>query len=234
MKLIKYIPNTITSLNLASGCFSIIYAFQNDFRNAALFILLAAIFDFFDGFAARGFHAFSKIGKDLDSLADDISFGLAPGIILYNFILQMCDISNISPNWAYTAIFIPIFSALRLAKFNVDERQHLSFIGLPTPANALLVGFFISEFGENLLNSSTNPFFVIIPMLFFGLLMVSEIPMFALKFTNFKIKDNLDKYIFLIGAIIIIAIFNLLGIAYSILWYIFLSLLYDILEKKKN
>ena len=142
MNIKKHIPNAITSLNLVSGCIAIILTFNFDLKYAAYFILLAAVFDFFDGMAARWLHVKSAIGKELDSLADIVSFGVAPGLIVF----QLCAVSNDIVLFAgeinlvpFIALLIPVFSALRLAKFNLDTRQTESFIGLPVPANALMI-----------------------------------------------------------------------------------------------
>lgn len=134
MKLLN-IPNTITCLNLISGCIATYWAFQGDYRMALLFIVIGAVFDFFDGMVARLLHVSSPIGKELDSLADDITFGFAPSAIIFSYLSHLT--SYISPLIPYLAFIMAAFSALRLAKFNLDERQALGFIGLPTPANAL-------------------------------------------------------------------------------------------------
>ena len=143
------IPNTLTCLNLFSGCVAAVMAFQLKYELALLFIIIGAVFDFFDGLAARALHAYSNIGKDLDSLADDISFGLAPAVVVFSLLQEMPYppyLQSIEPYFPYVAFLIAVFSGLRLAKFNNDTRQTTSFIGLPVPANALfwaslVVGF---------------------------------------------------------------------------------------------
>ena len=140
-KIIVHIPNAITCLNLLSGCFACLFAFKTDFETSALFICLAALFDFMDGFAARLLNAYSPMGKELDSLADLISFGMAPGILIFSFTGQLITPEYpifIQKYFPYLAFLIPVFSGLRLAKFNIDTRQTTSFIGLPVPADALL------------------------------------------------------------------------------------------------
>ena len=137
----KHIPNTITCCNLISGCIATYYAFQGDFLMALLFIIIGAVFDFFDGMSARLLGVSSPIGKELDSLADDITFGFAPSAIVFGFLSPLT--SHLSPLIAFLAFIMAAFSALRLAKFNLDERQALGFIGLPTPANALFWGSLI-------------------------------------------------------------------------------------------
>ena len=141
----KHIPNTITCLNLISGCIATYWAFQGDYRMALLFIIIGAVFDFFDGMVARLLHVSSPIGKELDSLADDITFGFAPSAIIFSYLNEFCAAANstlctLHSILPFVAFIMAAFSALRLAKFNLDERQALGFIGLPTPANALFWG----------------------------------------------------------------------------------------------
>src|ERR1700712_3527008 len=135
----KHLPNAITCCNLFSGCVGIVFAFQGQLFAAAYAIFLSAIFDFFDGLASRVLQSFSGIGKDLDSLADMVSFGFLPSAIMYELFMQSPQISQVSPYLNFIAFLISVFSALRLAKFNNDTRQADSFIGLPTPANAILI-----------------------------------------------------------------------------------------------
>ena len=145
----KHIPNTITCLNLISGCIATYWAFQGDYRMALLFIVIGAVFDFFDGMVARLLHVSSPIGKELDSLADDITFGFAPSAIIFSYLSQFSILnSQLMP---FMAFIMAAFSALRLAKFNLDERQALGFIGLPTPANALFWGALIGGLHGNMI-----------------------------------------------------------------------------------
>ncbi len=212
----KHIPNFITSLNLFSGCLAIYYGFRGNYELVLLFVLLAAVFDFADGLAARLLHAYSHIGKELDSLADVVSFGVAPGVL----VLSMLTASEL-PYWvAFSGFIIPVFSALRLAKFNIDERQTSSFIGLPTPANALFwVGLGYS-FSEKLI---ANPWYILVFTLIFSGLLVAELPMFSLKFKSLKWKDNQVQYIFLSVSVLLIAVFQVNALALIIGWYILLS-----------
>lgn len=196
MKIVKHIPNTITCMNLISGTGSIIFAFQGDFMAAFILMLLAAVFDFMDGLAARTLHAYSDIGKELDSLCDAVSFGLAPSLILFNYLQQ----ASINPSWmVYPVLLIAPFSALRLAKFNLDTRQTTSFIGLPTPACALFIGAFVAFASGHspalhmaLLNSWTLP----IVSIALSLALISEIPMFSMKFKSLRWADNKTLYTF--------------------------------------
>jgi CDP-diacylglycerol--serine O-phosphatidyltransferase len=219
----KNIPNTITSLNLASGCAASIFAVQGDYRLAAYLILLSAIFDFFDGFAARLLKAFSPIGKELDSLADVVSFGVAPGLMIFTKISETGQLAGY-PQWlAWFALLIPVFSALRLAKFNLDERQSSSFLGLPTPANALFWAFGIAFALSGAIRFQFMPFFLILGVIVFSALLVSEIPMFSLKFKNMSFRDNKIQFIFLSGCLLLMIIFGMSGISASIMLYIILS-----------
>ena len=175
----KHVPNFITCLNLFSGALAVYFAFQANYELVLILVLLAAVFDFLDGFAARLLKAYSPMGKELDSLADVISFGLAPGAVAFSM-LQASEL----PQWlAFAGFIIPVFSALRLAKFNIDERQSSSFIGMPTPANAIFwIGLGYS-YHENL---AQQPYFVLGFIALMSLLLVSELPMFSLKFKNLK------------------------------------------------
>src|SRR6201992_858548 len=138
----KHVPNAITCANLFSGCIGIVLAFKGELIGASYAIFLSAIFDFFDGLASRVLKSFSGIGKDLDSLADMVSFGVLPAVIMYQLFLEAHQIDKVSSWLNFAAFLIPVFSALRLAKFNVDTRQAENFIGLPTPANAILIASF--------------------------------------------------------------------------------------------
>ena len=186
----KHIPNFITCLNLFSGAMAVYFAFQANYELVLILVLLAAVFDFLDGFAARLLKAYSPMGKELDSLADVISFGLAPGAVAFSM-LQASEL----PEWvAFAGFIIPVFSALRLAKFNIDERQTTSFMGMPTPANAIFwigLGF---SYHETL---AQQPYFVLGFIALMSLLLVSELPMFSLKFKNLKWKDNNWQFVFL-------------------------------------
>jgi len=230
----KHIPNTITSLNLASGCGSIIFALEGNYQVAAYLILLAAIFDFFDGFAARLLKAYSNIGKELDSLADVVSFGVAPGMIIFKFMKDLCETSGY-PEWiSWFAMLIPVFSALRLAKFNLDERQTSSFLGLPTPANALFWSFGLAYAAGNLVYTTIFPFIILLAVFVFSWLLICEVPMFSLKFKNFGWKANNKQYIFLLCCLILIAVFGFAGISACILLYVFMSIFSLGLVKKEK
>jgi CDP-diacylglycerol--serine O-phosphatidyltransferase len=226
--MMKHVPNFITCLNLFAGCLACVAAFNGNYTASALFIYLAALFDFFDGMAARLLHAYSPIGKELDSLADVVSFGVAPGLILYSLLTAYAPISLVSI--ALFAFLIPIFAALRLAKFNVDTRQSESFIGLAVPANAI----FFASFAMNFQAPSGIWALVLLLSLIvvFCFLMVSEIPMFSLKFKNLSWQDNQLRFVFLILAVALLVIFQLQAIHFIIVLYIVLSIGKALVTKK--
>ena len=198
----KHIPNFITCLNLFSGCIAVLMAFKGNYQGAFIAILVAAVFDFFDGFAARILKAYSPMGKELDSLADMVSFGFAPGMIVFSLLTE----ANIHEWLPYLAFIIPVFSALRLAKFNIDERQTSSFIGMPTPANAIFWAGMAFSFASFLVS---NVWILVGLTVAFSYLLVAEIPMFALKVKNLAWKDNQIQYIFLVVTIGLLAVFQL-------------------------
>lgn len=227
MSITKHIPNTITCLNLCSGCISCVMACGGNLYMAALFVILAAVFDFLDGFAARWLHAYSSIGKDLDSLADVVSFGVAPGMMLFSVWMDAFEggaIDSVFLFVPYLAFIIPAFSALRLAKFNNDPRQTTSFIGLPVPANAL---FWISAvYSTQQLAAGNVILYTVVALIGIGItsfLLVSEIPMFSLKIKSLAWKGNEFRYILGICAVLFVALWGFLGIAGTMLLYIALS-----------
>ena len=219
MKLLN-IPNTITCLNLISGCIATYWAFQGDYRMALLFIVIGAVFDFFDGMVARLLHVSSPIGKELDSLAEDITFGFAPSAIIFSYLSHLT--SYISPLIPYLAFIMAAFSALRLAKFNLDERQALGFIGLPTPANALFWGALIGGLQGYDIHFEGIEWCIIAGVFISSYLLISEIPMFALKFKTWGWKGNEIKYIFLLTCIPMLFL-GIFGLAAIIAWYVILS-----------
>lgn len=233
----KHIPNFITTLNLFSGCIGIILALQYRIDYAAYFIAIAAAFDFLDGMAARLLHVKSEIGKELDSLADVVSFGALPGIIIYQ---MMANSPNTPIVGSYISIFslvaliIPILSAVRLAKFNLDTRQTTSFIGLPVPANALFLGSLPlikmqAGYSDSLswLTMITDNYYILaIIAIGMSLLLVSEIPLISLKFKNLKFADNKPQFILVLFAIISFILLTFTAIPLIILTYILLSLVF--------
>ena len=229
----KHIPNTLTSCNLISGCIAIVFALSANYTMALTFIVVGAVFDFFDGMSARLLGVSSPIGKELDSLAEVVTFGVAPSSMIYTLLLTLSKSGwNETLAFAipYVAFVMAAFSALRLAKFNLDERQTTSFIGLPTPANALFWGALIVG-NENVFDENSYYIYLLIILVFVSSwLLVAEIPMFALKFKHWGWRDNKVKYVFLISCLPILLIFGISGISVIIAWYICLSFL----TTKKN
>lgn len=225
----KQIPNIITLLNLFSGTIAITLAFNANFIGVVIWVVIAAIFDFFDGMAARLLKAYSPLGKELDSLADIVSFGVAPAAALYvlmrnNFIYPdvLQTISHLIP---YLAFLIPVFAAYRLAKFNIDTRQSHSFIGLPTPANGLFWVSYCYAIDKLLLHNELIIYATVIAVIIMSILMIAEIPMFSFKFKNKGFKGNVKQIIQITLTIALVAIFGIGGVALSIIAYILLSII---------
>lgn len=223
----KHIPNSITCCNLISGCIATAFAFTGDIKVALLWIIIGAVFDFFDGMTARLLHVSSPIGKELDSLADDITFGVAPSTIIFSQLQLMSYpdfLEPLRPYLPFVAYIMAAFSALRLAKFNLDERQALGFIGLPTPANALFWGSLLVGIGEQMYSRPWTLYLILIGILVSSWLLVSEIPMFALKFKHWGVKGNEVKYLFLVTCVPLVAIFGITSFAIIVAWYVVLSM----------
>ena len=258
----KHIPNAITCCNLLCGVLAIVAAFQTGMLILSLlFVLMAAVFDFFDGFAARALKAYSPIGKELDSLADMVSFGVAPALVGYVYAYSFGEIlapKAVYPFVVVLPLFIAVFSALRLAKFNIDSRQSENFIGLATPACAILFISLTAYFsdtamrisdsfeGENItVNVATLGWWYWIPIALVPILcflLVCEIQMFSMKLKNFSFKDNRVRFIFLLIVIVEIAmaiignVHACLTIAVILGTYVVLNLiifLKDYLHKRK-
>lgn len=230
MKIKSRIPNAITLLNLLSGVIGIIWVINGNIVSGAYFIILAAVFDFFDGFAARLLHVQGELGKQLDSLADLVSFGVLPGMILF----QMAKV-GIEIEWLpYLTLIVPLLSAVRLAKFNLDTRQSDKFIGLPTPANALFIStlpFFAIQWpwvGIWL----TSPFFLIIIAWIFAILLLVELPLIALKFKSYSFAANKFRYGLIAIGLLLILSFGLAGIPILILAYLGLSLVENVISQE--
>ena len=230
MKLIKNLPNAVTCCNLLAGAAAVMMAAEGHFRYALLLIIAGAVFDFLDGLTARALKVQSPIGKELDSLADCITFGLAPSVMLMQTIRLQTEASNYAWGWwSAVALLMAAFSALRLAKFNTDERQTSSFIGLATPANALFWASLIAAFPSLPSLAQWIPCAMIALMLLSCWLLVAELPFFSLKFKSLCWADNKVRYIFLIGTILLIVLAALLGHIWAagaiiILWYIIANL----------
>lgn len=237
-KIVSNIPNFITILNLLSGCMAILWSFD-DIKISVMFIFAAALFDFADGLAARLLKAYSNFGKELDSLADIVSFGVAPAMIMHH-LLRMSIIDKDSSFTFETATGIQLiiiltpfllvaFSAIRLAKFNIDIRQQDTFIGLPTPASGILIAsisyimlIWDTDLKSNFLLSTPLLIFLVLLLCF---LMVSNIPMFSLKFKRFSFADNKIRYVFLALVVVLVVFLKLWALPASIFVYIILSIL---------
>jgi len=224
----RHIPNTVTCCNLFSGCLAIVWAYQGNYQVALGFILLGAVFDFFDGMLARALQAYSPLGKELDSLADDITFGVAPSMIVFSLFKEVSVPAFLSPvagYLPYAAFLIAVFSALRLAKFNIDTRQTSSFIGVPTPANALFWGALVVGAHDFLASDFFNACYLLLLVGFTSWLLVAEIPMFSLKFKNLSWRDNKVQFVFLLGCVPLVLFLGIAGLAAIIIWYALLSLI---------
>ncbi len=235
MQIKKYIPNALTMGNLLSGCIAVLFAVHDQMEYAAIFVALGIFFDFFDGFFARLFNVQSEVGLQLDSLADMVTSGVVPGIVMYQLLVDASDIpwgASLEAyhfNIAYVGFAITLASAYRLAKFNVDDRQTNSFIGLPTPANTL---FILSipliliyqeyAFAKALL---TNPYVLIILTILSCIMLNAEIHLFALKFKTWDFSKNKVRYIFLLLSILLLIVLQYLAIPLLIILYVLLSVL---------
>ncbi len=258
-KIKQNIPNALTCGNLLCGCIAIVKVFEGDLVWAAYLVGIAAIFDFFDGFAARMLKVSSPIGKDLDSLADAVTFGVVPGMVMFQLLrlsfnrliflpvmrLSMFDQeTDVRSIICYIAFLIPIFSVIRLAKFNNDPRQSDSFIGVPTPANAIFIcslgllvmnynGLYAGEvFRSTYSDLILNTWYLILVTCLMSFLLVAELPLFALKFKNFKWADNKIRYIFLISSIVLLVCFQYVGIPIVIFLYVVFSLVNNLSTKQ--
>lgn len=230
----RNIPNALTCGNLLCGCIGVVEAFHNNLLLSCLLIGVALIFDFLDGFLARLLKVTSPIGRDLDSLADMVTFGLLPSIIVYQLLMQ--SIPDLFGIWkAYPAFIIAIFSAIRLAKFNNDPRQSDSFIGVPTPANAMLMASLPwivhteSEFWKNII-VNTNNLLILSAVMSYALVM--ELPLIALKFKNFGWKGNEFRFILIGLTIILLATLKFLAVPAILIVYVLLSLADNVRKKR--
>ena len=257
----KHIPNILTLANLFCGILAIKVGFSEHYYLAGFFVILGACFDFFDGFAARLLRVQGGLGKQLDSLADMVTFGVAPGVVMYSFLASFIEDSYIP----YISFVIPLLSAVRLAKFNMDSNQSDRFIGLPTPANALFfvlipLVFIYESFGwdyptvlthmngdyvspplvtYSLSTSETLKYFIIVGILLFSYLLNAPIEMIALKFKSFGWKGNEIRFVFLALCLVIISLSLLISSVFVsvpiiILLYIILSIINNLFKKKQN
>lgn len=243
----KHIPNIITLFNLLSGTIAVMLAVEGRLVLAGLFVLIGIFFDFFDGLVARILKVQSELGKQLDSLADMVTSGVVPGVIMYQLLKQSSDIWNEQGVLTTTlfidgisylpliGLLITLATAYRLANFNIDERQTSSFIGLPTPANALFVlslplilKYSNLEFANNLIHST---WFLIVVTLLGSYIMNAEIPLFSLKFKDYSFKNNAIKYIFLVLAVLLLIFFHFVAIPIIIVLYVLFSIVENMIKK---
>ncbi|NUY80912.1 CDP-alcohol phosphatidyltransferase family protein [Flavobacterium sp. MAH-1] len=236
MRLLRQLPNLITLLNLFSGCIALIFAFHDNFLYAFGFVALGIFFDFFDGFFARILNASSPLGLQLDSLADMVTSGVTPGLVMYKMLLDTVK-SHDLPVWLpYLGFVITLGSCYRLANFNIDTRQTDSFIGLPTPANAL----FILSLPLVLANTDSlivlellvTPWVLLLITALSAYMLNAEIPLFALKIKKFSLKENSLQITFLAICILLLVFFRYAGIPLIILTYVGMSLVTNRLVKK--
>lgn len=223
----QHIPNAVTCLNLFSGCLGIVFAFNGNLVFASYAILIAAVLDFLDGMLARLLKAYSELGKQLDSLADMVSFGVLPSVIIYHLFLSSVEITSLSLI-SYSAFIIAVFSGLRLAKFNIDTRQSENFIGLPTPANALLIASFPFMMEENnsfFMNYIMNPYSLLVFSLIMSFLLISEIPLISLKFKTLSFSENALRYTLILSSILLILLLQFAAVPIILILYILISLL---------
>ncbi len=232
----KNIPNALTCMNLLCGCIGIVEAFHNNIILSCWLIGIALIFDFFDGFAARLLKVTSPIGRDLDSLADMVTFGVLPSIIVYQLLMQ--SIPDLLGIWkAYPAFLIAIFSAVRLAKFNNDPRQDDGFIGLPTPANAILIAslpIILETASPGLRDFILNTNHLLIFTAVMSYLLVMELPLIALKFKSFGWKNNEFRFLLILGTILLFAVLKVYAIPIIIIYYLIVSGVARFLLKSKT
>jgi CDP-diacylglycerol--serine O-phosphatidyltransferase len=231
----KHIPNTITCCNLICGCIATGFALKGDFSMAMTFIVMGAVFDFFDGFMARLLHVSSAIGKELDSLADCITFGFAPAAIV-SALLRLTPLPVANETFAmvfpYVAFVIAAFSAIRLAKFNLDERQSTTFYGLPTPANALFWSALALGTHEWVSETSWSVYLLLLGIACSSWILVADIPMFALKFKDYSFAHNKLRYGFIIASAALLLFAGWTGFSVVILLYILTSLVANAVAKQ--
>lgn len=231
----RHIPNTITLCNLLSGCVAIHFALQFHYDLALYAIIAGAVFDFFDGFAARLLGVSSPIGKELDSLADDVTFGVAPATVVYSLLAEIIPETPAAPHavWLpYVAYIIAAFSALRLAKFNLDERQTTSFIGLPTPANTLFwAALAVGGHSVIIAHPTMSLWLLLLGIVLSSWLLVAPIPMFALKFKHFGWRDNALRYSFIIVSALLLAGLGWTAFSLIIVLYVLVSIITNMVRR---
>lgn len=240
MNIKKHIPNSITLLNLFCGCMAIVFASRLDFEMAFYMVCLGIFFDFFDGFFARLFKVSGPLGLQLDSLADMVTSGVMPGYIMFHLLSNSQHEISASPWIPFLGFIITLGSCYRLAVFNLDTRQTNSFIGLPTPANALFILSLplVLKYSDSLivLEIFTNQGVLLAITLFSAYILNAEIPLFSLKIKKFNLKDNALQIVFLVLSFLLLIFFQYLGIPLVIIGYVLLSIVSNTfkLDEKKN
>lgn len=225
----KHIPNLLTCANLSCGFLGILVAFRVGFEwilIASILTFIASVFDFLDGLSARLLNRFSEFGKQLDSLADMVTFGVLPGVIIYR-LFQNSNFDGLPVELSYISILLPVFSALRLAKFNLESNTTLGFVGLPTPASAILISslpFIIKYDHYGIGQFLLNPIVLSIVVLVVCFLMISSISMFNLKMTSLKLTENKVRYLFLFCSALLLLFFHFAGIPFVITLYVLISI----------
>ena len=237
MNIKKHIPNLITLLNLFSGCIALVYASEANFEMAFFFVCLGIFFDFFDGFFARLFNVSSPLGLQLDSLADMVTSGVVPGFVMFKMLTNSVSSNPSLIYLPYLGFIITLGSCYRLANFNIDTRQTDSFIGLPTPANAIFI-LSLPLILKNtdsliLLELLTNCWVLIILTLVSAFILNAEIPLFALKIKKFNFKDNALQILFLLVSLLLLIVFKFSGVALIIVFYVMLSVIMNLITDKK-
>ena len=245
MNIKKHIPNFITSLNLFCGCAATICFLHHSYATGIVLVLMALVFDFLDGFIANLLKVKSEIGKQMDSLADMVTFGVVPGIILYIALekistpcFQSDHLNFMLSHLKYLGFVVTIFSAVRLAKFNIDTRQTTSFIGLPTPANTILIltcpliWIFSNETSAAALIIQ-EPVFLMSMIILLSYLLIAELPLLSLKFKDYTWKNNQGKYILLISSVALLLIFSFLATVFIIFLYLIISIINNLSKAKK-
>ncbi len=239
MNIKKHIPNLITLLNLFSGCIALVFALNKDFDLAFYFVCLGIFLDFFDGFFARLFKVSSPLGLQLDSLADMVTSGVVPGVVMYQMIANSSAFPTMNSDivfYPFLGFIITLGSCYRLANFNIDTRQTDSFIGLPTPANALFILSLplVLQYSDSIiiLELLTNHWLLMVITLFSAYILNAEIPLFSLKIKKFNITDNVLQIVFLSLSLVFLLFFEYLGIPMVIIFYVLLSVLNNTFLKK--
>jgi CDP-diacylglycerol--serine O-phosphatidyltransferase len=245
MNIKKQIPNSITLLNLMCGCIALMFAFQQEFLLAFYFVCLGIFFDFFDGFFARLFKVQSELGLQLDSLADMVTSGVVPGVVMFQLLLKSFGEEKVISvsSWDNSVMILPFLgfiitlgSCYRLANFNIDTRQTDSFIGLPTPANTLFIMslplVLLNSDIEFITNALQNHWVLIGISILSAYIMNAEIPLFSLKIKDFTFKKNALQILFLAVSIVLLLVFNYLGLPLIIIFYVMLSVITNLFSKK--